>query len=137
MDKALRSYYKERTRSIMDSFTSSFDFGSSAGKKHFGLTLSALAIRSRVNTEGCFLPFSMLAKKLCDRLDLVDSSSWDIDCCTRVAFILLITYCSCLYSSPISNKIVPLEVDSMLYSNILCSIVVLLEKYRNLTFLLA
>jgi len=116
----------------MVSFTSSFELFSFAGKKHLGLTSSALAIRSNVNTEGCFFPFSILARKLCDRFDLTDNSSWDIDFCTRISRILLITYCNCFCSSSISNKIMPIEIDTMLYGNIICSIEVFMRINRNL-----
>ena len=59
----------------MASFISGFDIVSGSGKKIFGLTSSAEAIRSKVSTEGCFFPFSTLARKLCDMLVLIDSSS--------------------------------------------------------------
>jgi len=84
-------------------------------KKLLGLTSSADAILSKVNTEGCFFPFSTLAKKLCERLDLIDSSSWDIDFCIRISLIRLITYCNCLSTSSIENKITPIGIDTMLY----------------------
>jgi len=86
-----------------------------SGKKLLGLTSSAEASLSRVNTDGCFFPFSTLAKKLCDRFDLMDSSSWDMDFCVRISLILLITYCNCLFTSSIENKIMPIVIDTTLY----------------------
>ena len=67
--------YNEWTRSTMVCLVSSFDFAFISGKKILGLTSSALAIRSRVSTDGCFLPFSTLAKKLWDKFEVVDNSS--------------------------------------------------------------
>jgi len=100
---------------MMVSLTSSLGISLLSGKKLLGLTSSAEAILSRVNTEGCFFPFSTLAKKLCDRLDRTDSSSWDMDFCVRISLILLITYCNCLSASSIENKIMPIGIDTTLY----------------------
>jgi len=67
--------YSERTRFIILSFISSSVIFSFSGKKVFGLTLRAEAILNKVSTEGCFFPFSRLARKLRDRFDLTDNSS--------------------------------------------------------------
>jgi len=100
---------------MMVSLISSLGVSLLSGKKLLGLTSSAAASLSRVNTEGCFLPFSTLAKKLCDRFDLIDSSSWDMDFCVRISLILLITYCNCFCISSIENKIMPIVIDTTLY----------------------
>ena len=107
--------YRERTRLMIVSLISSFGVSMFSGKKLLGLTSSAQASRSRVKTEGCFFPFSRLAKKLCDRFALTDNSSWDMDFSVRISLILPITYCNCLFTSSIENKIMPIDIDTMLY----------------------
>jgi hypothetical protein len=38
-----------------------------------------------------------------------------MDFCLRISFILPITYCNCLFSSSIGNKITSMGVDQILY----------------------
>jgi len=100
---------------MIASLISSLGVFSLSGKKLLGLTSSAAASRSKVNTDGCFFPFSTLAKKLCDRFDLIDNSSWEMVFCVRISLILLITYCNCFCISSIGYKIMSIVIDTTLY----------------------